>query len=216
MEKKMDFIKEPVNRYLEGLLNPREPWFVEMEALAEEKNFPAIGPMVGVLLELLARSINAKRIMELGSGYGYSGLWFSKALPEDGYILLSDFKEDNRQLAEKYFEMAGKREIMEFRTGDAQSLLKEEKDPYDIIFCDIDKKYYPDVIEPVFQLLRPGGLFITDNTLWSGRVAQDPPDESDEATVAVKEFNRRLKEHPGFLTSWIPIRDGVSVAHKIG
>ncbi|MCP5046283.1 MAG: methyltransferase domain-containing protein [bacterium] len=182
----MDIVSPPVNKYLEGLLHQRDPWLAEMEAEAEERDFPAIGPLVGTMLELLARSVGAKRIMELGSGFGYSGLWFARALPEDGYILLSDFKEENRQKAEKYFDMAGKRHLMEFKTGDAMTLLGEDKGPYDIIFCDLDKLFYPKVIEPVFGLLRTGGLFITDNTLWSGRVAKDPPDESDETTAAVK------------------------------
>ncbi len=210
----LDIVNPSIERYLEGLLRSRDPWFLEMEELAKKEDFPAIGPMVGTMLEILARSINARRIMELGSGYGYSGLWFARALPPDGYLLLSDFDEDNKVLAEKYFDMAGKRHLMEFRVGDALALMKAEARPYDIIFNDVDKELYPKVIEPVYHLLRVGGLFITDNTLWSGKVA-GPPDPCDRVTNAVKDFNRKLNAHPGFLTTWLPMRDGLSISIKV-
>jgi predicted O-methyltransferase YrrM len=208
----IDIIHPAIERYLDELLPDREPWFIDMEKMAEEENFPAVGPQVGMLLEILARSINARRIMELGSGFGYSGLWFARALPSDGYLLLTDFEEKNQRLAEENFKKAGKPGIMEFRVGDALQLLKEEKGPYDIIFNDVDKEFYPQVIEPVYQLLRKGGLFITDNTLWYGKVTQPHPDKT---TALIQEFNRRLKVHKGFLTTHIPLRDGLSVSIKI-
>jgi predicted O-methyltransferase YrrM len=208
----IDIVHPAIDRYLDELLPEREPWFIEMEKMAEEEDFPAVGPQVGMLLEILARSINARRIMELGSGFGYSGLWFARALPTDGYLLLTDFEEKNQRLAEENFKKAGKSSIMEFRVGDALQLLKEEKGPYDIIFNDVDKEFYPQVIEPVYHLLRKGGLFITDNTLWYGRVTQPHPDDT---TAFIQEFNRRLKAHKGFLTTQLPLRDGLSVSIKI-
>jgi predicted O-methyltransferase YrrM len=208
----IDIIHPAIERYLDELLAEREPWFIKMEKMAEEEDFPAVGPQVGMLLEILARSINARRIMELGSGFGYSGLWFARALPPDGYLLLTDFEEKNQRLAEANFREAGKSGIMEFRVGDALQLLKEEKGPYDIIFNDVDKEFYPQVIEPVYRLLRKGGLFITDNTLWYGRVTQPNPDET---TTLIQEFNRHLMGHKGFLTTQLPLRDGISVSIRI-
>jgi predicted O-methyltransferase YrrM len=207
----VNIVHPEIDKYLDSLLPEREPWFIEMEKMSEEKNFPAVGPQVGLMLEILASSINAKRIMELGSGFGYSGLWFAKALPADGYLLLSDFDENNRKLAEKYFKKAEKDHMMEFRVGDALELLNREQGPYDLIFNDVDKEFYPQVIEPVFRLLRKGGLFITDNTLWYGKVIHKQPDHT---TACIREFNDRLKSHPGFLTSWLPLRDGLSVSLK--
>lgn len=166
-------------------------------------------------METLARAVKARRIMELGSGFGYSGLWFARALPKDGFILLSDFEEQNRGLAEKYFHMADKLDLMEFQVGDGLSLLAEQSEPYDIIFNDIDKEFYPKTIEPAHKQLRTGGLFITDNTLWDGKVTEDDPKKMDAPTAAVKEFNRCLKEFPGFVTTWIPLRDGISVSVKV-
>lgn len=209
----LDIVNPRITDYINRLLPERDPLFLEMEKIAEAENFPAIGPQVGTLLELLARAVGANRIMELGSGFGYSGLWFARALPSDGYLLLTDFEEKNRRLAEAYFKRAGKSALMEFRVGDALKLLGEEKEPYDIIFNDVDKELYPRLIEPVYGLLRKGGLFVTDNTLWYGRVIGD---HRDEATEAVREFNTRLAAHKGFLSLQLPLRDGVGVSLKIG
>jgi caffeoyl-CoA O-methyltransferase len=211
----IEIVNPGIDRYIESLLPQREPWFMEMERMAAEEDFPAVGPQVGMLLEILARSMGARRIMELGSGFGYSGLWFAGALPEDGYLLLSDFEEKNRTLAESFFEQAGKRSLMEFRVGDALRLLEDVEGPFDIIFNDIDKELYPAVIEPVFRLLRKGGLFITDNALWYGRVVAENPEPGDTVTPYVKEFNERLKSHSGFFTTILPIRDGVSISLKV-
>lgn len=212
---KIDITNPAVEKYLDTLLPEREPWFLDMEKKAVDDGFPAIGPQVGQLLEVLARSVNAKRIMELGSGFGYSGLWFAKALPPDGYILLTDFDAQNKTLAEENFKGAGKSGLMEFRTGDALTLLEEAEGPFDIIFNDIDKEFYPRVIEPVYRLLRPGGLFITDNTLWGGKTTREHPHPDDTVTPFVKEFNNRLKAHEGFVTAQLPLRDGISVCVKI-
>jgi len=212
MEEDIYITHPAIEKYLDGLLPEREPWFFEMERMAEEKNFPAVGPQVGLLLEILARSIGAKRILELGSGFGYSGLWFSRALPADGFIVLSDFEEANRKLAEGYFRQAGKAHMMEFRVGDALGLLEQQVEGYfDIVFNDIDKEFYPAVIEPVYRVLRKGGLFIADNTLWDGKVAHS---KRDQVAQSVHEFNCRLKEHVGFSTIQLPLRDGVSVSIK--
>jgi len=213
MADNIDITHPEIETYLEKQLPEREPWFLEMEQMAKDRGFPAVGPQVGILLEFIARCVNARRIMELGSGYGYSGLWFARALPSDGYLLLTDFKESNRQLAEGFFRKAGQEHLLEFRVGDALELLKREKNTYDIIFNDIDKEFYPQVIEPVYRRLRKGGVFITDNTLWYGKVVQK---KSDRATASIKEFNESLREHKGFLAVQLPLRDGVSLGIKIG
>ncbi len=201
-----------IDKYLDSQLPEREAWFYEMEQQARDQEFPAVGPQVGNLLELLARSIGAKRIMELGSGFGYSGLWFARALPQDGYLLLTDFEENNRRLAEENFRKAGKTELMEFQVGDALQLMAQQDKNFDIIFNDVDKEMYPQIIQPAYQLLRPGGLFITDNALWYGRVTESA---QDEATEGVLRFNRLLMEHDGFQTALLPLRDGLSIGIKI-
>ncbi len=208
----MDIVHPEVEKYFESLLPDREEIFKEMERMAEEKKFPAVAPEVGILLEILARAVHAKHVMELGSGFGYSGLWFARALPPDGHIILTDFKKENDALAKEYFRKAGYDHLMEFKVGDALKILAEVEGPFDIIFNDVDKELYPQVIEPVYSLLRVGGLFITDNTLWHGKVVEADPDDT---TRAVLEFNLKLKSHPGFQTLQLPLGDGLSISLKV-
>jgi caffeoyl-CoA O-methyltransferase len=207
----MHIVHPEIEKYLAGLLPGRPAIFYELEEMAKKEDFPAVGPEVGTLLEILAGSIKAKRILELGSGFGYSGLWFARALPPDGKIILTDFEESNYSLARENFKKAGYAHLMEFKVGDALRLLNELAGPFDIIFNDVDKELYSRVIDPAHALLREGGLFITDNTLWHGKVVAA---EADETTRAILDFNLKLKNHRGFRTMQLPLRDGLSISIK--
>jgi predicted O-methyltransferase YrrM len=134
-------------------------------------------------------------------------------LPVNGKIYLTDLDDNNRQLAEKHFKTADLSDKMEFFVGDALETFDNHDGPFDIILSDIDKEGYPDTIEPVKKSLRKGGLFITDNLLWSGRILQSNPEE--ESTKGILEFTKKLYEDPDFLTSILPIRDGISIAVKL-
>ena len=207
----MHIVHPEIETYLDSLLPPRQSIFYEMEEQAAEEDFPVVGPQVGTLLEILARSIYAKRILELGSGFGYSGLWFARALPPDGRVILTDFEEAKSVRAQENFKKAGYEYLMEFRVGDALEIMEELDGPFDIVFNDLDKEFYSRIIEPVHGLVRSGGLFITDNTLWYGKVAQE---EADETTQAIREFNLKLRKHRGFHTIQLPLRDGLSISIK--
>jgi len=209
----MNILNPEISKYLEDVLPARNEPFMEMEAYAKQHGFPIIGPLAGTVLRQLAISINAKSVFELGSGYGYSALWMADVLPDDGKIHLTDLDDKNRQLAEKHFQTAGLSNKMEFFVGDALETFDKHEGPFDIILSDIDKEGYPDTIEPVKKRLRKGGLFITDNLLWSGRILQDNPEE--ESTRGVLEFTKKLFQDSDFLTSILPIRDGISVAVKL-
>ncbi len=208
----MDIVNPLIDSYLNRLLPERAPVFIEMEKRAHREDFPAVGPQVGVLLELLARAVGAKYILELGSGFGYSGLWLAKALPPDGKIILTDLEEKNRKLAEKNFKRLGMEELLDFRVENAMQVLTEEPGPFDIIYNDVDKEDYVHVLELAHPRLRKGGLFISDNSLWEGKVTEEEP---DEVTRHIQEFNRRLAKHQGFLAAQIPLRDGLAVAIKV-
>ena len=206
------FIVDPaIEKYLDSLLPERNPVFLEMEKRAEKENFPAVGPHVGLLLQLLTRMISARNVLELGSGYGYSALWIAQALPESGRIILTDLSEKHHKAAIKYFKRLKLDHLMEFRVKNAVTVLAEETGPFDLIFNDVDKEESPEALELSHARLREGGLFVTDNTLWYGQVTQD---EVDETTVKIKEFNCKLAAHPGFQTVQIPLRDGVSISIK--
>jgi predicted O-methyltransferase YrrM len=182
-----------------------------MEAYAKEHGFPIIGPLVGRVLQQLVIMTGAKRVFELGSGYGYSALWMAMVLPPDGSVNCTDGDPDNERRAKDYFERAGLRSKLRFRVGDALELFAKETGPFDLILNDIDKEGYPDTIKPVKDKLRSGGVFVTDNLLWSGRIFDSDPSES---TRGVIKFTKELYDDPDFLTTIIPIRDGISVAVK--
>ncbi len=207
----MDIINPKINEYIEGAIPKREAPFDEMEAYAKENKFPIIGPLVGTLLQQIVIATGARRIFELGSGYGYSALWMAKVMSPDGKIYLTDRKAENRKMACKHFEKAGELDKMEFLVGDALEHFEKYDGPFDIILNDIDKEGYPDAIQPVKKRLRKGGFFITDNILWSGRIFDQEPEKS---TQAILEFTRRLYDDPDFITSIIPLRDGISVSVK--
>jgi caffeoyl-CoA O-methyltransferase len=206
-------ITEPrINEYIQSLLPSKDKVLAQMEAFARRSNFPIIGPLVGPVLRQLAIVSGAKKIIELGSGYGYSAYWFAGGLVKGGKIICTDNSEDNRVKALAYLKRGGFGSMIDYRVGDALEILSNLKGPFDIILNDIDKKDYPKALELAIPRLRPGGLFITDNVLWSGRVIGTKPDAT---TKAILEFNRKLFKSKHLLSSIIPIRDGLGVAVKL-
>ena len=201
-----------VDDYLYSLLPPREPVLAEMEEQATRRDIPIVGPAVGRILHQLALMIGARRIFEMGSAIGYSTIWWAKAAGDNGRVFYTDGDRKNADEARRYFDRAGVSKQITIKTGDALELLSEEKDPFDIIFCDIDKEAYPRAFRLAVPRLRKGGLFITDNVLWNGEVAEKNP--SDPKTKAIQEFNRLLYGSPDLFTTILPIRDGVAVAVK--
>jgi len=206
----MDIVDPAIERYLHELSNPRDPILREMEVLAAERRFPIVGPMVGRLLHMLTRLIRARRVIELGSGFGYSAYWFARALPPGGTVILTD--RDGRQAAEaaSFLERGGYTDRVRIEVGDALEILDRVGGEFDIVFNDIDKAEYPHVLDKAAAALRPGGLLISDNMLWFGAVLDEAP--SDPATRGVQELTRLLYNSPEFETVLIPLRDGVTVS----
>jgi caffeoyl-CoA O-methyltransferase len=214
----VDITAPAVEDYIRGLLaRYDEPVLLEMEAEGKERGFPIVGRMVGVAIELLARSIGARRIFELGSGYGYSGYWFTRAAGPDGEVHLTDGDPDNEAKALDYLRRAGLDRGMTFHVGDAVESLNAMQGDFDIVYCDIDKHGYPEAWRAARDRIRAGGLYICDNTLWSGRVTGSPdaPDDRPGWTEAIKEMNRAVASDPEYLATILPIRDGVMVALRV-
>jgi len=202
----------PVDDYLYSLLPKRDEVLEEMEGYATKHDVPIVGPAVARVLQQLALTINAKTVFELGSAIGYSTIWWARAVGEQGRVIYTDGDPKNAQRARGYFERAGVADRITLHTGDALEFLSEQKAEFDVIFSDVDKEDYPRVLRLVSPRLRRGGLFITDNVLWSGRVAEKNP--KDAHTKAILEFNRSLYNSPDFFTTILPIRDGLAVALK--
>jgi caffeoyl-CoA O-methyltransferase len=201
-----------VDDYLYSMLPKRDPVLAEMEEYATEHNVPIVGPAVARVFEQLALMIQARTVFELGSAIGYSTVWWARAVGEKGRVIYTDGDRKNAEQARGYFQRAGVLNRITLHTGDALECLSEQKQEFDIIFNDVDKEDYPRVLRLVGPRLRKGGLFITDNVLWSGRVADKSA--TDARTKAILEFNRKLYESPEFDTTILPIRDGLAVALK--
>ncbi len=201
-----------VDDYLYSMLPKRDEVLAEMEAYATQHNVPIVGPAVARVLQQLAMLINARTVFELGSAIGYSTVWWAHAVGEKGRVVYTDGDSRNAERARAYFERAGVAKRITIHTGDALEFLSEQKQEFDVIFNDVDKEDYPRVLRLVLPRLRKGGLFITDNVLWSGRVADK--NSSDPQTKAILEFNRLLYKSPEFFTTILPIRDGLAVAVK--
>jgi caffeoyl-CoA O-methyltransferase len=205
-----------VVRYLDSLLPPRPPEMQAMEAYAQQTGFPIVGPASGHFCYLLARMIGARRVFEMGSGYGYSTAWFAKAVQENGggVVYHVVWNSELSQQARRHLGALGFDGIVEYRVSEAVRTLRETDGPFDIIFNDIDKDAYPNALPVIKEKLRPGGVMIVDNVLWYGRIF-DARDQSED-TRGVREFTRRIAGDPDWIVSIAPIRDGLMVAYKKG
>jgi len=207
-----DIVFPHIEKYLEGLETTRDAVLIEMERQAQERDFPIVGPLVGRMLYLVTKSIGARRILELGSGFGYSAYWFGRALPEDGELILTESSTQNLAQAREFFQRGGLRCKVRFEGGDAFEILDRLPGDFDVIFNDVDKQQYPAAFHKAVPRVRRGGYFITDNMLWGGRVVDDA---SHPTTRGVLELTRLLFHAPNLYTMILPIRDGVSVSLKL-
>lgn len=208
------YIQDDVEEYLYKLLPERDAVVREMEDYAEEHRVPIIGPAVARLLGLLVQVSRAKRIFEMGSAIGYSTIWLARAAGPKGKVFYTDGDPANAHRAQVYFRMAGVAKRIDVKIGDALDLIKKTSGAFDLIFNDVNKHQYPAALRAALPKLRRGGLFITDNTLWSGKAAR-PPAADDKDTRGVQEFNRLVYASKELYPVLIPLRDGVTVCRKV-
>jgi predicted O-methyltransferase YrrM len=190
-----------------------EPVLLEMETAARDRDFPIIGRLCGQVLEVLARAIGARRIFEMGSGFGYSAYWFSRATGPDGEIHLTDTDRDNERAALDYLGRAGLDAPVHYHVGDALEVFGQTPGEFDIVYCDIDKQGYPRAWRAGRERVRVGGLYISDNMLWHGEVAR--AEGADDTTRAIDETNRAIAGDPAWRSTIVPTRDGVVVAIRV-
>ena len=223
---RLDVLHPSINEYLLEVIPERDAVLSEMEAYARENRFPIVGPLVGRVLHQLVLLTNPTRIFEMGSGFGYSAYWMAQALRQpEARIICTDGSQENADRAAGYLARGGIADRIDYRVGNALEIIDETEGEFDIIYNDIDKDGYPEAFGKAIPRLRSGGLFITDNMLWLGRVVtydtnvnMQELDEDDQwthkTTVGVKELTRLLYSSPDVFTTIIPLRDGVSVAIK--
>jgi predicted O-methyltransferase YrrM len=209
----MDIVDPQIETYMATLqARHDEPVLLEMEAEGREHDFPIVGRNVGVTLEVLARTAGARRVMELGSGYGYSAYWFARAVGPGGEVHCTDGDPANAVKAEAYLSRAGLWDRVTYHVGDAVEQLAGIDGEFDIVYDDIDKHGYPDAWRAARERIRAGGLYICDNVLWSGRILNEDPDRN---TAAIIEHNKLIAEDERFVSTIVPTRDGVFVAARI-
>lgn len=201
-----------VEAYMDSLLPQRDEVLSEIERFAARQRIPIIGPAVGRVLFLLARLINAKHVFEMGSAVGYSTIWLARAVGENGVVYYTDTDPDNAGRAATYFRQAKLTDRVRLLKGDALQLLDTVEGDFDLIFNDVHKEQYPQVFAKAYPRLRRGGLLVSDNVLWYGRVAKQ---DRDIKTEGVREFNRLIYSADDLLTTILPMRDGISISLKL-
>ncbi len=214
-------LADQLRDYLDRLVPTRPAEMQAMEAYAKEIGFPIVGPAAGYFCYQIARMIGARRVFELGSGYGYSTAWFAQAVQEnlaqsggDGVVHHVVWDEELSRKARGHLSALGFGDLIEYHVSEAVQALRATPGPFDLIFNDIEKQSYPDSLPVIAEKLRVGGVLIIDNMLWQGRIF-DPNDQSP-ATQGVREVTRRLTTDPGWIASLVPIRDGLIVAYRTG
>ncbi len=205
---------EVVQDYLNAFVPPRHAELAAMEEIAQAQDFPIIGPASGQFCYQTARLIGARRIFELGSGYGYSTAWFARAVQENGggevYHTVWDAALSDQ--ARGHLAALGYGDVVRYIVGEAVAALESTPGPFDVIFLDIDKRGYPAALPLIRDRLRPGGVLLVDNMLWHGRVF-DPADQRAD-TQAIRETACHLAA-PEWISSLLPLRDGLIVAVKV-
>jgi predicted O-methyltransferase YrrM len=210
-------VPDAIEQYLAGLNRLADPLLEELARAGREQNLPLIDAEVGALLRVLAAAVGAKRILEIGTAIGYSGIWLAGALPPDGMLLTMEADAGRAGIARQNFERAGLASRVSVIIGDASRMIAKVAGPFDLIFLDTEKALYNPLLDRLVDLLRPGGLLVTDNTLWDGTVAPGfvrSPKRDAESTRLVVEYNERINTHPALMTATVPLRDGVSISVK--
>lgn len=184
-------------------------------ARAEEMGVVPISPGGGAALRFLASVLDARAVVEIGTGTGVSGLWMLRGMRADGVLTTVDIEAEHQRLArEGYSEADVPSQRVRTIAGAALDVLPRLTDGhYDLVFCDGDKREYAAYLSEALRLLRPGGVVAFDNALWHDRVAD--PSRRDEETVAIRELNRTVAEHESLLSVLLPVGDGLLAAKKV-
>ncbi len=210
-------VPDLVERYLSQLNRQSDPVLDAIARTGVERQLPLVDAEVGALLRVLATAVGATRLLEIGTAIGYSSIWLAGALPPDGRLVTMEMNPDRAREARENIARAGFADRVMVMVGDAQLLMAKVAGPFDLIFQDGDKQLYGPMLDRLVDVLRPGGLLITDNVLWDGEVVPgftETPARSADDTRAIADYNERVNAHPLLRTATVPLRDGVAIAVK--
>lgn len=206
-----------LEKYLEDLLPPRDELLLEMEKAALEETIPVVTPAVGNYLQLMAETVGARSILEIGTAIGYSTIYLARGAKQTGgKVLTVDMNRGRMERAVEYLQRAGLDDIVEFRMENALKFLPEVFEKYDLIFIDAAKGEYPQYLDLLVPLLNPGGLMIVDNVLFRGWVVPGSTYDSkyNKMVDSMRAFLSNLAQMPGFRVSILPFGDGLAVAKR--
>ncbi|MFD2516565.1 O-methyltransferase [Salinimicrobium flavum] len=212
----MHFLPQEIDDYV-VTHSAKEPEL--LQKLNRETNQKVLQPRMlsghyqGRILSMLSKLVNPKNILEIGTYTGYSALCLAEGMKSDGILHTIDVNEELVDLQKKYFDASPYKNMIKQHLGDATEIIPGLKEKFDLIFIDADKPNYPKYFELIIDKLNPGGIIISDNVLWSGKVVE-PLEEDDESTKALVEYNRLLAVDDRLETVMLPVRDGLTISRR--
>ena len=201
--------------YLASLRTTPHPHLDRINEEGRSEGLPIVDPQTGALLHLLTKITAARRVLEIGTAIGYSSLWIATALTDEGMLITLERDQARAARAREHFAAATVDQRVSVMIGDATRYLHKIAGPFDLIFQDGDKTQYAPMLPRLIELLRPGGVLVTDNVLWSGEVVPDfiaQPKHDAAATAAIVSYSRRLAQDESMYTMFLPVGDGVALS----
>lgn len=213
----MDFSNKEIYNYIDNHSSDESDILYELRRETELKCLNPImlsGKIQGNFLAIISKLIKPFNVLEIGTYTGYSTLCIAKGLNSGGMIHTIDKNEELLQIQNKYFEKSGLRNQIKQYTGDALAIIPKLKFDFDMVFLDADKENYVKYLELISPILKPGGVLLTDNVLWHGKILESPENQ-DRVTRLIDNFNKKILEDKSLKTVMLPIRDGISLTLKL-
>lgn len=213
----MDFSNKEIYNYIDNHSSNESDILYELRRETELKCLNPImlsGKIQGNFLAIISKLIKPFNVLEIGTYTGYSTLCISEGLNPGGMIHTIDKNEELLQIQNKYFEKSGLRNQIKQYTGDALAIIPKLKFNFDMVFLDADKENYVKYLELISPILKPGGVLLTDNVLWHGKILESPENQ-DRVTRLIDNFNKKILEDKSLKTVMLPIRDGISLTLKL-
>ena len=211
-------VPDPIEQYLASLHTPADDLIEQIEREGRAAGLPLVQAPAGRFLRTLAFAVGARNILEIGTAIGFSALWMAGALPADGRLITIELDPERAEIARANIARAGRSDQISVIVGDAMRYLHKVAGPFDLIFQDSHKPLYEPMLDRLVELLRTGGVLISDNVLWNGEVVEgyvDPPQRDAADTAALRAYGRRLIADPRLFTTVLSIGDGLAVSVKV-
>lgn len=213
-----------VSRFVRAVAPERDETLTEMDGYADAEGFPTVGPEVGAFLRLLARTTDARRIFEFGSGYGYSAYWFAEALPDDGELVLTEVDAEELELAQEYLKRGGYDDLAHYELGDALETVQRYDGPFEVVLIDHQKHRYVEAFEAIRSKVPVGGVVVADNAMNAGPIQFEKllelvegrdPDDVNEHTRGIADYLETVRTDPDFETVALPLGEGIAVSYRV-